>query len=116
MYKRQELKSGFEESEKIILNGEGLEIISITRNGETLNENQYSYKDDLLIIEGGNRVELAIKVAINPLKNTALSGLYVSSGRFCTQCEAEGFRRITFWPDRPDAVSYTHLDVYKRQL
>lgn len=108
---RLELKSGFEESEKIILNGEGLEIISITRNGETLNENQYSYKDDLLIIEGGNRVELAIKVAINPLKNTALSGLYVSSGRFCTQCEAEGFRRITFWPDRTDVMAHFFVRI-----
>ena len=44
-------------------------------------------------------------VAINPSANTKLSGLYVSGGRFCTQCEAEGFRRITFWPDRPDVMA-----------
>ncbi len=103
---RLDLMPSFGEDEKIILNGEGLEIISISRNGEVLSENQYSYNDDLLILEGAKRVELLIKVAINPLKNTALSGLYVSSGRFCTQCEAEGFRRITFWPDRPDVMSH----------
>ena len=48
---------------------------------------------------------LAIEVEIDSLNNTALEGLYQSSGNFCTQCEAEGFRRITFYPDRPDVLA-----------
>ena len=48
---------------------------------------------------------LEIKTEINPAANTRLMGLYVSGGRFCTQCEAQGFRRITFFPDRPDVLT-----------
>jgi len=48
---------------------------------------------------------LEITTRINPAANTALSGLYISSGTFCTQCEAEGFRHITFFPDRPDILA-----------
>ena len=45
------------------------------------------------------------EVEIDPAANSALSGLYISGGRFCTQCEAEGFRRITWYPDRPDVLA-----------
>ncbi|MBU4567833.1 MAG: aminopeptidase N, partial [Alphaproteobacteria bacterium] len=48
---------------------------------------------------------LETEVEISPKSNTALSGLYLSGGRLCTQCEAEGFRRITYYPDRPDVMS-----------
>jgi aminopeptidase N len=48
---------------------------------------------------------LETEVEISPEANTALSGLYLSGGRLCTQCEAEGFRRITYYPDRPDVMS-----------
>ena len=48
---------------------------------------------------------LTIEVEIDPANNTSLDGLYKSSGNFCTQCEAEGFRNITFYPDRPDVMT-----------
>jgi aminopeptidase N len=52
---------------------------------------------------------LVTEVEIAPSQNTALSGLYMSGGRFCTQCESTGFRRITFYPDRPDVMSAFHV-------
>src|SRR5690348_14638693 len=60
---------------------------------------------DLLIEVPGDRHEIGIDVEINPAANTKLMGLYASNGMLCTQCEAEGFRRITFFPDRPDVLS-----------
>ena len=60
---------------------------------------------DLLIEVPGDRHEIGIDVEISPAANTKLMGLYASSGMLCTQCEAEGFRRITFFPDRPDVLS-----------
>jgi aminopeptidase N len=59
-----------------------------------------------LVIEiAGNEATVETEVVIDPTANTALSGLYASGGMLCTQCEAEGFRRITFFPDRPDVLS-----------
>ncbi len=54
---------------------------------------------------------LDIKTTCNPTANTQLMGLYVSGGRFCTQCEAEGFRRITYFPDRPDVLTIYHVRI-----
>ncbi len=53
----------------------------------------------------GERHEIEIVTEIDPAANSKLMGLYASNGMLCTQCEAEGFRRITFWPDRPDVLS-----------
>ena len=60
---------------------------------------------DLLIPLTGDEHEVAIDTEINPSANSKLMGLYESNGMLCTQCEAEGFRRITFFPDRPDVLS-----------
>jgi aminopeptidase N len=60
---------------------------------------------DLLIDLPGDRHQIGIDTEINPAANTKLMGLYASNGMLCTQCEAEGFRRITFFPDRPDVLS-----------
>ena len=60
---------------------------------------------DLLITLPGNRHEIGIETEINPSANKKLMGLYASNGMLCTQCEAEGFRRIMFFPDRPDVLS-----------
>jgi len=60
---------------------------------------------DLLVPLAGGRHEVAIETEINPAANSRLMGLYASNGMLCTQCEAEGFRRITFFPDRPDVLS-----------
>ena len=61
--------------------------------------------DDLLIPLTGATHEIGLETEINPAANTKLSGLYASNGMLCTQCEAEGFRRIIFFPDRPDVLS-----------
>jgi aminopeptidase N len=88
----------------LILNGEGLELQSIEVDGLAA---KHSYDDDLLVIEVGARdtFMLRIEQVCNPESNTALSGLYLSSGIYCTQMEAEGFRRFAFMQDRPDVMA-----------
>ncbi len=61
--------------------------------------------NDLVVSLEGDSHELTITTIIDPSANTALMGLFASNGMLCTQCEAEGFRRITFFPDRPDVLS-----------
>lgn len=91
---------------ELVLNGEGLELLKLKLSGRELSANDYSFENDILTIKCAlDKFELDSEVAINPTSNKALSGLYMSSGRLTTQCEAEGFRRITFWPDRPDVLS-----------
>jgi len=88
------------------LDGSQLELRVLKLDGETLGPERYLLKDEKLIIEQAPECfELEIETRINPQANTALEGLYLSSGMFCTQCEAEGFRRITYFPDRPDVMS-----------
>ncbi len=88
------------------LDGEELELIAISVDGRPLGEGEYTLDAHGLEIPGlPDAFTLQTEVAIAPAANTALSGLYMSGGRFCSQCEAEGFRRITYWPDRPDVMS-----------
>ena len=63
----------------------------------------------LVIDLAGDRATVETEVEISPAANTKLMGLYASGGMLCTQCEAEGFRRITFFPDRPDVLSKYHV-------
>ena len=88
------------------LDASHLQLIMLKLNGEILAPHQYQLEDESLsILTPPEQFELEIETQINPQENTALEGLYLSSGMFCTQCEAEGFRRITFFPDRPDVMS-----------
>jgi aminopeptidase N len=88
------------------LYGDELELVSIALNNEPLTEHQYRRKnDDLLFDNCPDQFTLTIITRIYPQTNSKLSGLYRSNQLFCTQCEAEGFRRITFYPDRPDVLS-----------
>ena len=90
----------------LVLDGEALELREIAIDGEALAESAYQVADEKLTIHAPPpRFELRTVVAIHPETNTALSGLYKSSGNFCTQCEAMGFRRITFFLDRPDVMA-----------
>ncbi len=90
----------------LILNGEHITLKSIAVNDVVLSSNEYTVKDTHLIIPNlPDSFELAIETKSNPKENTALSGLYLSSDNFCTQCEAEGFRRITYMLDRPDVMA-----------
>ncbi len=90
---------------RIRLDGHDLELLSVAVDGRLLQSDEYRLDDESLSLELPPACELTITSACEPIANTALEGLYVSSGNFCTQCEAEGFRRITYFPDRPDVLS-----------
>jgi aminopeptidase N len=90
------------------LHGEDLNLLRVLANGESVS---FRHEDGLLVIDQppatapGESFTLETRVAIAPEKNTHLSGLYTSGGGFFTQCEAEGFRRITYFLDRPDVMA-----------
>jgi len=88
------------------LDGEDLELVSLLLDGEPLDESGYVQDESGLIVKDVPGVfSLEIETICNPAANTKLEGLYVSNGTYCTQCEAEGFRRITYFLDRPDVMS-----------
>ncbi len=92
--------------EPLVLNGERLKLISVAIDGRTLDASDYALDaEHLTIADLPDAFVLTTEVEIDPAANKALMGLYMSGGRFCTQCEAEGFRTITFFPDRPDVLS-----------
>lgn len=91
---------------ELLLYGDDLELLSIHLDGLPLTTSDYKKQgSDLILTDCPNDITLTIKTRIRPQDNTKLSGLYRSNDLFCTQCEAEGFRRITFFPDRPDVLS-----------
>ena len=89
------------------LRGVDLEICSIRLNGDDLAGDAYSYADQLLSIHSPPSTPFVLETCcrIDPYSNSSLEGLYASGGLLSTQCEAEGFRRISFHPDRPDVLS-----------
>jgi len=90
----------------LVLDGDELELLSLALDGRALGPDDYALDEKSLTLpEPPESFTLEIETAIRPAANTQLSGLYVSNGVFCTQCEAEGFRRITFFPDRPDVMA-----------
>ena len=90
----------------LMLDGDEIKLKSVKVDGRALKRSEYRLTQTHLIIDGlPDSFTLEIENSCNPAANSNLMGLYVSSGRFCTQCEAEGFRRITFYPDRPDVLS-----------
>lgn len=94
------------DSTTMTFNGEGLTLRTLALDDVVLNSARYQYEDNLLTVRGlPDTCTLTSVVDIDPENNTALEGLYQSNGMVCTQCEAEGFRRITFFPDRPDVLA-----------
>ncbi len=96
------------ESQETALNldGEELESVYIELNGTRLNPDEYKInREGLTIHQVPDRFELKSEVLIYPQNNSALEGLYKSGDMYCTQCEAEGFRKITWYLDRPDVMS-----------
>ena len=93
-----------EASPTLRLNGDGLTPVEVTVDGEAVNSWAMD-GDDLCVTLPGVRHEVSVVTEIDPAANSQLMGLYASNGMLCTQCEAEGFRRITFFPDRPDVLS-----------
>ncbi|RUR32333.1 aminopeptidase N [Vreelandella andesensis] len=96
----------------LVLNGEHLTLISLAIDGNLLSEAAYQLTDEALrIADVPEAFTLESEVELAPSSNTALEGLYQSNGMYCTQCEAEGFRRITYYPDRPDVMATFKVTV-----
>ncbi len=105
----------------LVLYGEALELMSIKLNDEPLARNRYTQAEGTLTItDAPENTKLQLQVRIHPHTNTALEGLYIAGSgddtMFVSQCEPEGFRKITFYPDRPDvlAIFTTRLEADKR--
>ncbi|XP_026421230.1 puromycin-sensitive aminopeptidase-like isoform X2 [Papaver somniferum] len=94
-------------SSPLVLDGADLKLLSIKIDGKELKKEEYHLDSRHLTLSSAPsaRFTLEIVTEIYPQKNTSLEGLYKSSGNFCTQCEAEGFRKITFYQDRPDIMA-----------
>ncbi len=88
------------------LDGERLELVSVSIDGRQLAGNEYHLDAETLTLHGLEKQhEVTVVTRIKPEENTALEGLYRSSKMYCTQCEAQGFRRITYYQDRPDVLA-----------
>ncbi len=97
-----------------VLDGEQLVLESVSLDGEVLGPERYRHDEDgrLVVTAVPDRFVLETVVLVHPDTNTALEGLYQSGGMLTTQCEAEGFRRITFFPDRPDVLTRFTTTLY----
>ncbi len=94
------------------LDGEELKLESLEVDGAVPPEDSWTLTDTCLTLQAlPDSCEIRTVAWINPEANTALEGLYRSSGTFCTQCEAEGFRKITWFPDRPDVLSVFDVEI-----
>ena len=93
--------------------GDGLSLVSVALDGEPLEEAQYASSSEgfTLHLPPDRPFSLEFVTAISPADNTELMGLYLSEGIYCTQCEAEGFRRITYAYDRPDVLSVYDVEI-----
>ena len=92
----------------LVLDGEDLLLESLKINGQPLATSTYEVSAETLTIPGAPKMDVftvEIETRINPKSNTALEGLYLSKDMLCTQCEAQGFRKITYFPDRPDVMA-----------
>ncbi|WP_375644877.1 MULTISPECIES: aminopeptidase N [unclassified Bartonella] len=97
----------------LVLSGDDLTLISVSINGETLAPNTYKVTPSRLEITNPPAAPFTLKLVteLNPESNRQLMGLYLSNGVYCTQCESEGFRRITYFYDRPDVLSTYRVKI-----
>jgi len=105
-------------STPLVLDGDGVILEELLVNGKPIADEAYDATPDSLTIKDlprAKRFELTIVTSVAPAENKALMGLYVSNGVFCTQCEAEGFRRITYYLDRPDILSSYRVRIEARK-
>jgi aminopeptidase N len=94
------------------LDGKALDLVSVAVDGEALGDNRYSLgHNKLTIADVPDEFSLQTVVKFAPERNTELSGLYMSGAGFFTQCEPEGFRKITYFPDRPDVMSRYNVTI-----
>ncbi|MDE2133876.1 MAG: aminopeptidase N [Alphaproteobacteria bacterium] len=102
----------------LVLDGEQLKLVSLAVDGRALGPGEFTVgAETLAIAKVPDRFSLEVVTEIAPARNTSLQGLYLAKGIFCTQCEAEGFRRITYFLDRPDvlAVYTTRIEAPKAE-
>jgi len=110
-------RDGAPMSAPLVLDGDGIRLVALSVNGELLDRGDYAATGDSLTIHHppvAQQFTLRIETENSPSTNTALMGLYRSSGNYCTQCEAEGFRRITYFLDRPDVLSVYDVRIEAR--
>ncbi len=107
-----------ENSKTLVLNGHKMELLAVILDNVELTNEQYKVDESQLTINDvPEKFVLSTEVRIQPQNNTELEGLYKSSKLFCTQCESEGFRKITYFLDRPDVMSlYSTTISADRQL
>ncbi len=95
------------------LDGIGLKLLELRLDGNILQPGEYNLDDEVLTIGAvPDRFEIRCEVEVDAASNTRLEGLYLSNGNFCTQCEAEGFRYITYYLDRPDVMSVFTTEIH----
>ena len=99
--------AAFDPTAPLQLDGEDLTLLSLALDGQPLGDNRYQLPagGGLILTDVPDAFTLDVETRIAPEDNTQLSGLYMSGGNFCTQCEPEGFRRITYFIDRPDVMA-----------
>ena len=99
--------AAFDPTAPLQLDGEALALVSLALDGQPLGDNRYQLPagGGLILTDVPDAFTLDVETRIAPEDNTQLSGLYMSGGNFCTQCEPEGFRRITYFIDRPDVMA-----------
>ncbi|MFZ1680562.1 MAG: aminopeptidase N [Rhizobiaceae bacterium] len=113
-----ERRAGSDPAAPLCLDGDGLSLSALTIDGRPAGAGTYRVTPDSLRIDGlpsSGAFAIEIETVIDPSANKALMGLYRSSGIYCTQCEAEGFRRITYFPDRPDVLSVYAVRIEARR-
>ncbi|GAA4454962.1 aminopeptidase N [Novipirellula rosea] len=99
-------------SSTLDLAGENLKLQSVAVDGKRLEQTQYQLRDGgMTLLDLPESCVIETKVLVSPVTNKSLSGLYQTSGNFCTQCEAVGFRRITYFLDRPDVMTTYRVTI-----
>lgn len=104
---------------ELVLDGQDLELLKVQLDGTTLDESRYTVTSDTLTLsQAPEKFTLVTECKLYPSKNTSLEGLYRSRTMYCTQCEAEGFRKITYYLDRPDVLSEftTKITAHKKDF
>jgi aminopeptidase N len=107
-------REGTSPNAPLVLDGDELVLSSVLFDQIEIDSERYTATPDLLTIHdlpASDPFEITITTLINPEANTQLMGLYRSNGIYCTQCEAEGFRRITYFPDRPDVLAVYTVNI-----
>ena len=105
-------RSGEEGEGELELHGQELELLEVSIDGQVLTPESYRVSENSLRVQGvTEQCVLSCKTRIRPQDNTSLEGLYKSHSMFCTQCEAEGFRKITYYLDRPDVMSVFTVSI-----